>query len=526
MAASNGGLQRHSVKPGLTSVNHSTEKDVLGELSNSNDFNSRDNAPSSLTRIPAGYGQARDADKKERKPPQTIKQLREAAIGAAQDNTSRNVPKKKPEMGGKFPPVQQKKKPSLFGGLFQVKEPTQVALNQVAAQMIAQHGSTSPTKVPNVRLERMPEHVPKVNTKWDGVPDSVRRRDQREKEIVKGPMKDLFSLDVSRSGSSGREDDGRRRLNSRNSSSTTGSFSSRGRSVGSGGRTAHNRFYAQSVNSSGDLASQQRAERAKNDSTPAHSHSASTSSLPASATDTLPDIPDYLREAIVASRSNIKPDGGDDLEQNRKRTTVLMRPPEDAITRLKISQVPAVEDVPKHSISPLPSPHDFAPATPSSLQAGDAYNFRNRSPIVEHSTSMFPSPDSPESTSMPERKPPPIMTPGFLAGEAQELVLPDDESDQRTSDLPLRSWNSGRLDTSTTSASVRSRVQQDLEKRPDSSRARLGLRASMLVPDDQNPWEQIEQQALGAVSPRRPTSPRLVASPRGKFSKSFGIFNK
>lgn len=500
------------------------DKTVLGELNNSNDLNSRDNATSGLTRTPAEHGHFRDLDKKERKPPQTIKQLREAA----QDNTSRNAPNKKPGTENKLPPIQQKKKPSLFGGLFQVKEPTQVALNQVAAQMIAQHGSTSPTRVPNVRLEKMPEHVPKVNTKWDGVPDSVRRRDQKEKEFVKGPMKDIFSLDMSRSGSSGREDDGRRRrLDSRNSSSTTGSFSSRGRSAGSG-RNPHNRFYAQSVNSSGDLASQQRADHAKTDSTVAHTHSASTSSLPESAVDTMPDIPDYLREAILASRSSTKPGVEDDSDQNGKRSTVVARPPrdQDAMTKLKINQVPGVEDVPKHSISPLPSPHDLAPVTPSSLQPGDAYNFRNRSPRVENSPSLFPGPESPESTSMPKRKPPPIMTPGFLAGEAQELVLPNDESDSPSSDLPLRSWNSGRIDTSASSASVISRVQQDLEKRPDSSRARLGLRASMLVPDDENPWELIEQQTLGPRAQRTPTSPRLVASPRGKFSKGFGMFNK
>lgn len=529
MQAPNGRPQRADIIADPASTIQSNERNLFGEQNKSSDLESRDNATSSLTRHPAEYECSGTPAKEERKPPLTIKELREAAQGAAQNNPNRNASKKKPELPNNVLPVQQKKKGSLFGGLFQVKEPTQVALNQVAAQMMAQHGSISPARVPHVRLEKMPEHVPKVNTKWDGVPEVVKQREKREKELAKASKKDLFSLDVSRSGSSGREDDSRRRFDSRNSSSTTGSFSSRGRSIGSNGKSARNRFYAQSANSSGDLASQQRADRAKQHGTSVHSHSASVCSLPESAVETIPDIPDYLREAIVGSKSTTKPSREDGLDQSTQQPSAPMRAPGDPKPSLKIRHVPGVDDVPTHSTSPLPSPHDMAPSTPLPLQPGDTYHFRSMSPNTELASPLSPGPGNLASTNMPKRKPPPIMTPGFLAGEAQELVLPNDDSGQTSTDLPLRSWQSGHTKTAATSDTAISRVQQGLERRPDSSRARLGLRASMLLRDDENPWELIEQQALslpGARSPRTPTSPRLASSPRGKFSKGFGIFNK
>ncbi|KEF58436.1 uncharacterized protein A1O9_06362 [Exophiala aquamarina CBS 119918] len=427
-------------------------------------------------------------------------------------------------------PVPQKKKTSLFGGLFQMKEPTQVALNQVAAQMIAQHGSISPAKVPNVRLEKMPEHVPKVNSKWDGVPDSVKQREKHEREAAKTPKKELFSVNASRSLSSGTGEDSRRRLNSRNSSSTTGSFSSHGRSVASNGTSARGRFYAQSVNSSGDLASQQRPDSQRPPVTHGHARATSTSSLPDNVTEAIPEFPRYLRGAIAGPGHMAGPRNQNVPDENPPPPVINIRSASDQTPARKVEQAPSIEDVPTHSASPLPSPRDVVPATPSPLRPSDEYVFQTRSPTTEipSSLSTGPGPDIITTTTIPKKKPPPIMTPGFLAGEAQELVLPNDTEGQSSADLPLRSWESGRM-TAGTSSSTHSRVQQDLERRPDSSRARLGLRASILLRDDENPWERMEQDAPALPSPkspRTPTSPRLVSSPRTKFSTGFGLFNK
>jgi hypothetical protein len=199
-------------------------------------------------------------ENKDGKPRLTIRQIREAAQkevmkeALVESNSIRTSSSK-----GAVP--LPKKKSSMFGGLFQVREPTQIALNQVAAQMIAQHGSTSATKVPNVRLERMPEHVPKVNTKWDGIPESIKQKDKRERDRINRAKRESFFSGTS--GLRSRSDDASFvRTGSRNSSATTASsFGGIDNSSGSQGASSRTRFYAQSVNSSGDLASQQRAER-------------------------------------------------------------------------------------------------------------------------------------------------------------------------------------------------------------------------------------------------------------------------
>ena len=322
MQASTGTLQRPDVVPEPGRAIQAKEHTPLRELSHLNDSNSRENTRTRVTTKPAEDECSGQPDQQERKQPLTIKQLRETAQNKADQNATK---RKKHELANVATQVPQKKKSSLFGGLFQVKEPTQVALNQVAAQMIAQHGSISPTKIPNVRLEKMPEHVPKVNSKWDGIPDSVRQREKREKEAAKALKKDLFSGNGSHSGSSATGDDSRRRLHSRNSSSTTGSFNSRGRSVGSNSNSGRTRFYAQSVNSSGDLASQQREERPKPHGAPVHSHSPSASSLPESVVEPLPEIPHYLRQAIVTSGSLTNSSIQKGLDQNPQRPLVTIR---------------------------------------------------------------------------------------------------------------------------------------------------------------------------------------------------------
>ena len=96
----------------------------------------------------------------------------------------------------------------------------------------------------------------------------------------------------------------------------------------------------------------------------------------------------------------------------------------------------------------------------------------------------------------------------FPAGEARPLELPDDddvEPEPPSRDLPLRQWGSlrgslvGHKAPELPSRSI-DRVAQDLSKRPDSSRSRLGLKASMLVRTDAAPWEV--QQKTSALGPR------------------------
>jgi hypothetical protein len=71
------------------------------------------------------------------------------------------------------------------------------------------------------------------------------------------------------------------------------------------------------------------------------------------------------------------------------------------------------------------------------------------------------------------------------------------------------------------------RVQQGLEKRPDSSRARLGLRASMLVNPDTLPWQSQDDVVSGnrAVQSAPTGSLKMPTSPKSKL-RGLGIFGR
>ena len=246
-----------------------------------------------------------NAENNQDKPRLTIRQLREAAQkeALAKELAKRSQTPGDIQTRGAAAP--KKKKPSIFGGLFQVREPTQIALNQVAAQMIAQHGSTSATKVPNVRLEKMPEFVPKVNSKWDGIPESVKQKEKKEKENSKQKARrDSFFATDSKPG------------NSRNSSSTTASsFGGYGNSSGSQGTSSRSRFYAQSVNSSGDLASQQRTDPS------IFSRTSTSHSTAASTTDDCASSPRWPSSSAVEAQFTY----GNGLDPALPKTTATNR---------------------------------------------------------------------------------------------------------------------------------------------------------------------------------------------------------
>lgn len=497
---------------------HSQESVPLGELSNLNKPNARSK---STTR---GTGQGEECENGDshqqpsEKPRLTIKELRQAAQEAAQRNSTQI--EHQASSVNNAPPA--RKKPSLFGGLFQVREPTQVALNQVTAQMIAQHGSTSPTKVPNVRMEKMPNHVPKVNSKWDGLPEGIKQREKKDKEGSKAKKGD-FGWSTGLEGA-------RANYESRNSSSS-GSFGSRGRSTLSNSNARNTQFYAPSINSSGDLAMQMpglshRRTGSMKSQTP--SSKSNPESSAGQATDAsieeIPEIPSYLRE-VIGSYSNATSGSQGRVPKAISEPSSSTRP--RAIPDIKTP--PTADSVPDYSMSPIPSPRDNLPLTPSIPQG-------EHDPIVvkdeaTHDQALFPNSQhgiTPRSKFV--QKALRSANPAFLADEARELVLPEDESPHIwRSDLPLRNWDEEPpLRTAYSSSSANSRKLQDLEKRPDSSRARLGLRASVLVDVDDNdrPWTAQERQAPSPRSPKPSVTSLPLGNPRPKKSKGFGLFGK
>jgi len=468
--------------PKLTYRNVSPEKDQgpLRDIPNLNDDPVAD-THKGKGREPDVEG---DAAEGQEQPRLTIKELREAAQNAVQAQQQQQEQEEQPTS----PQPQQKKRSSIFGSLFQVKEPTQVALNQVAAQMKAQHGSTNPTKVPNVRLEKMPEYVPKVNTKWDGIPESVKKIEKEKKARDKGQASKQDTLGFS--DYSMYQNRGRGQLNSRNSSSTTGSFGSRGRSSGSYSNSARPHFYAHSVNSSGDLASQQRADRPPQRAASLHSQAASNTSE-ASFPEPSPEIP---------------------------RLTAL--PAIDEPPSPKSRPSPGIDTVPARSASPSATPRDKSPLTPSEWESLDAYSQQDADTSRRDKvtlTSSGPGVLGPPTASKSTRK---SVASGFLSREARELVVSDDEDDNKgeppKSDLPLRDRDTGGRSPAT--PSLAGDRKPSPARRSDNARSRLGLR----LRDDDTPREK-KKSPVG--SPRR-ASESGVSSPRTKLSKSFSLLGK
>ena len=493
-----------------------------------------------------------DANSKQEKPRLTIRQLRQAAQKESLAKEAAKVAQTPQEAQSKPKLPPPKKKPSLFGGLFQVREPTQVALNQVAAQMIAQHGSTSATKVPNVRLEKMPDCVPKVNSRWDGIPESAKQKERKEEDkSLRGSG--FFTEWKSRS------EDGNdsRRTNSRNSSSTTGSsLGVFGNSSGSQGTSPRTRFYAQSVNSSGDLASQQRTDA----STFSHSltspstvspegslsedHSHSQRGLSSAGTDysrswvahdlqppkTSGTDRSYLArpkstKSHVINRSPLKPSTTSRTidEQTRARSTrsavdstvnaISWDSGEWAVSAMS-NGIPSLEVVPLHSFSPTGSPTTASPTTPLHFELdpasrNTAHEKRLHAALLSSGPHVLGPRPSARNLSQTNFKY------AFLAGEAQELVLPDD-SRVRPGSMPA---NHGHETGQSMEDSRGTRLQQDLEKRPDSSRDRLGLRASMLLTHDMTPWQVQEAKEPPPSSPTVAQTPNPKTKPHKPFGK-------
>ncbi|EUC43526.1 hypothetical protein COCMIDRAFT_7026 [Bipolaris oryzae ATCC 44560] len=82
----------------------------------------------------------------------------------------------------------KKKKTSSVLGFLSLKEPSQAALDHIVQQQRKQNsGSSTPPSAAYHASQKLPPHVPKVNSKWDGVPDSVK---QRHSPTSNPPIKD------------------------------------------------------------------------------------------------------------------------------------------------------------------------------------------------------------------------------------------------------------------------------------------------------------------------------------------------
>ena len=99
-----------------------------------------------------------------------------------------------------------RKKSGFFSGLFGVKEPSAQALLDYQKQMLKPDGSevkSRPTAIGmGVSSARLPPTVPKVNSKWDGVPQIIKEREKKKQLAARQSMSFLTpSVKTEHSGS-------------------------------------------------------------------------------------------------------------------------------------------------------------------------------------------------------------------------------------------------------------------------------------------------------------------------------------
>jgi hypothetical protein len=185
---------------------------------------------------------------------------------------------------------------------------------------------------------------------------------------------------------------------------------------------------------------------------------------------------------------------------------------------------PLPEAISDHASSSSPTSLEQSPITPLS----DLTPVQHLGPAVVIDDSLsFSVPDLKFSGVVLQSSGPDVLGPptaskkvskesmrAFLAGEARPLRLSGDEEQSLRPKSILKKGTQMQVFAPTFL------VQQDLEKRPDSSRARLGLRASMIRSSDAVPWQWNEEKdAL-------PDPGKRVASPKTLRPKSLGIFGK
>jgi hypothetical protein len=444
----------------------------------------------------------------------------ENALRLSSSRGNERLPKhSKPQVS----PTTQKKK-SLFGGLFVAKEPTGVALVRLAAQLEAQHGELSARAIPGVSSAKLPEHVPKVNAKWDGVPEAVKERDRLQKEKARATKKQSRApSDRSRSAEGSRDanaraGDRRLPLQKRSSTSTLSSFDSRGRN----GHARRSQF-----SSSDDARSLSKTLSSDaEDGRLAKAASIRSQSLRTPSGSSLPHITaffpnDILHPPAVPKRYKSKHRTHTASTQRTTSTNWTRYDHADALADL------AIDVVPEHTSSPNGTPFDRSPVTPSPMLQSPSSSRPSILPVSNNRSeeAVFVSSGAnvlgPPATATIKRKTK-ASRDAFLAGEARPFELPDDEPGPAVIEYELRSPD--RTSTAPELPAL-ARGRKDLENRPDSSRARLGLRASMLVSPGQTPWNWQDLDKSSEVergaSPRlsMPTVPKSLSKVLGKVSK-------
>jgi hypothetical protein len=100
-------------------------------------------------------------------------------------------------------PTNPKKKNGVLGFLT-LKEPSTNALEQFAEQQrkaaaAAKTARPTAASISSVSVQKLPDHVPKVNSKWDGLPEDARKKMEHQRRISHETGTSLFTTTTRRS---------------------------------------------------------------------------------------------------------------------------------------------------------------------------------------------------------------------------------------------------------------------------------------------------------------------------------------
>lgn len=402
-------------------------------------------------------------------------------------------------------PVKDKKKPSFLGTLF-TKEPSTDAFlqmqNQSRKQTAQNPGRKNPPGMSGVSSTKMPQDVPKVNSKWDGMPRRANEEyDRRNPRTSSRGHSTRASSTRSRSaGPSGRA----RHSRGLSASTNNSNHPSQARSANS----------AHEVNSAGSISSSNSIKDSRAKSTPIH-----TPSLRSPSGSRLPHIttlfPDDMPKSLVIPH----------LSGLQSRTEASLQGSSKGDSFKEIPRWEENYAISDQASSPSSTTLEHWPITPSS----ELLSFLHpRQPVIKVDDS-FPFP--PMDVNVPELVLIAINTDGldhpittredsnesaraFSAAEARSVRHSNDDARSLTPESVLKKGTRGQI----FAPSIQ--PQHDLEKRPDSSRARLGLMASITRSPDAVPWE------CDAEKESRPVPSHRTSSHKNLLPKSLGIFGK
>ncbi|TKA58167.1 hypothetical protein B0A49_12837 [Cryomyces minteri] len=322
----------------------------------------------------------------------------------------------------------KRKNSSLFGFLT-LKEPSQLALEDFAEQQrkiaAAKGGRVTAVGLPGVSTQKLPPTVPKVNTKWDGLPNSAREREkERERE-----------LRSTKRGSSAT-------FSSQHKGSSDSSFHGSIRSQLSQG--APNSLASMSVYPIDEAkpkpytASQKSRHSAKS----SQSSPSISSNLPPGRVRPNPDDHPALRSPGLAKTATSLSDRSgtsyffsSDADEAPSSLSEHDTSSSAAVTPLELSPLTPVDA----SFLTLDSKrlplHDFA--TPRAYELNEADDEATRCSSRTDPEDIVIRSSGPDVLDPPAtaEKAPRSTQMGFLAGEAQELRLSDEESDSTKSTI-------------------------------------------------------------------------------------------